>query len=40
MNGLQAAFYICMVVSAFTGWAIIETIIWLFSFITISFGVK
>jgi len=42
MKGLAGdmtkAFFVCLVVAAILGWVIIEFVLWLFSFVTISFG--
>jgi hypothetical protein len=35
---MEKAFYIFMCIAAFVGWAVIEFVIWLFSFISISFN--
>lgn len=34
---MEKVFYISMFISAFVGWAVIEFVLWMFSFISISF---
>lgn len=36
MRYIEGGFYIALVLAAVVGWAVIELIIWLFSFITIT----